>query len=142
MTSIDGELLDELEDILTGRSRGDAITSAALSDRLEMHDGEASPQTREAIRILRRERGLPVRAGNVGYWVCQTEQEADEYIEKLRSRIAGIEQTLQEFDAAWDAHRNDNAPDIPDDIRARVDDDPTLSMSDVTDHYELSEVDR
>jgi hypothetical protein len=139
VTSIDGELLDELEEILAGRGREDAVTSAALSDRLEMHDGEASPKTREAIRILRRERGLPVRAGNVGYWVCQSEQEADEYIEQLRSRMSGIERTLQEFNAAWDGHRDD--PDLPDDIRARVDEDPALTMSDVIDHYGGSGVD-
>jgi len=142
MTSIDGDLLDELADILRGRGREDAITSAELSDRLSLDDGEASPKAREAVGILRVERGLPVRSGNVGYWVCQSEEEAEEYLANLQGRIAGIEETMREFDEAWENYEpraeSQDEPDLPDDLRQRVEDDPTLSLSDIEDHFGVS----
>jgi len=142
MTSIDGDLLDELADILRGRGRSDAITSAELSARLNLDAGEASPKAREAVGILRVERGLPVRSGNVGYWVCQSEEEAEEYLANLQGRIAGIEETMREFDEAWENYEpraeSQDEPDLPDDLRQRVEDDPTLSLSDIEDHFGVS----
>jgi|APHM01.1.fsa_nt_gi hypothetical protein len=151
MTGIDGDLLDELADILRWRGRDDAITSSELSDRLNLNDGEASPQTREAIGILRVERGIPVRAGNVGYWCCQTEEEAKEYLDKLRSRIAGIEETMGEFETAWiewsrttaatDGGNNRDAnggndKDVPAEVRGKIEQDPLLTVEDWLEHQE------
>ena len=139
MTAVDGDLLDKLQEMLRGRSRSDAITSAELSERLDLDDGEASPKAREAIRILREERNVPVRAGNVGYWICQSEQEAQEYLDDLRGRIGGIEETMDNFQSAWDAWersqplRADGSGDdidIPDEVREQIEDDPVLTIDD------------
>jgi hypothetical protein len=141
--SIDGAVLDRLEAELRGRAREDAITSAELSQILEMDDGEGSPATREAIGILRRERGIPIRAGNVGYWVCQSEQEAQEYLDTLLSRISGIERTMEEFAEAWeDWDRYATDEEIPEEYRGKIDpgvweqiqSDPVLQPHDVIDH--------
>lgn len=131
--SIDGELLDDLEEILRGRSRNDAITSAELSDRLSLEDGEASPKAREAVRILIVERGLPVASGNRGYWMCETAAEAEEYTESLRGRIAGIEERLERFESAWDDwHRPDSDnPSLTPEERQRIEADPVLTIDDV-----------
>jgi hypothetical protein len=134
--SIDGELLDDLQDILEGRGRDDAITSSELSDRLGLEDGEASPKAREAVRVLRDERSVPVRAGNVGYWICQTQAEADEYLDDLRGRIAGIEESMQNFREAWGSWRRPD-PDVsgltPEE-RQRVEADPILTVADVVEN--------
>jgi hypothetical protein len=102
--AIDGDLLDDLEQILAGRGRESAITSSKLADRLDINDGEASPKTREAVRILLMERRVPVRSGPCGYWICQSTEEAREYVEDLDGRIAGIEQRQTAFKEAWINH--------------------------------------
>jgi hypothetical protein len=131
--SIDGDLLDDLQDILEGRGRGEAITSAELSDRLGLDDGEASPKAREAVRVLRDERGVPIRAGNVGYWICQTQAEADEYLDDLRGRIAGIEESMQNFREAWGSwsRPDPDEPSLTPEERQRVEADPILTVDDV-----------
>lgn len=133
--SIDGDLLDEAENILRGRDKDNAITSGELSAQLGLDDGEANPKAREIIRmLLSRDDPLPVAAGNVGYWVCETEAQAAAYRETLRGRIAGIEERLERFDAAWNAyHRRteaDGGMDVPPQVRDRIEADPVLSVDD------------
>ena len=142
MTDIGGALLDRFEELLRGRPRDEAITSAELSDRLAINDGEASPATREAIRALIAERGLPVRSGNCGYWVCQSEVEAQEYLQSLRGRISGIEGRMAAFQAAWEAHDphagddaavatdGGEAAEVPPEVREQLEDDPVLTVDD------------
>lgn len=137
--SIDGQLLDTLETLLEGRSRDDAITSSEISDRLGLEDGEASPKAREAITVLMAERKLPVRSGPQGYWICQTQQEADEYLDSLTGRIQGIQTRQQRFREAWDAYTHqdddrDDSDEIPADVREQLENDPVLT---VDDYYRL-----
>jgi hypothetical protein len=147
--AIDGALLDAAESILDGRDREHAITAGELSDRLGLDDGEASPQTRELVRACLTERRLPVRSGNVGYWVCQSEQEASEYLDTLRGRIAGIEDRMAAFETAWEHHGlvadggnvdsddavDDAEPAVPDEVREQLEDDPVLTVQDWLDAY-------
>jgi hypothetical protein len=125
--AIDGDVLAEAREILAGRARDDAITAADLSDRLGLDDGDTSPATREIVRTLLTERGVPVRSGSVGYWVCQSEAEAEEYRENLQSRIEGIEQRLNAFETAWREWHRDR---IPTAVREEIEADPVLSMDD------------
>ncbi|WP_311171778.1 hypothetical protein [Halobellus ordinarius] len=127
MTDVDGALLDELEAILADRGRSDAITSAELAERLDIDDGEASPETRAAVRALLFERNVPVRSGNVGYWVCQSEAEAEEYESDLEGRIEGIEQRLTAFRTAWQEW---NRAKIPKAAREKIKADPVLEIDD------------
>lgn len=125
--AIDGALLDALQQELADRGREDAITSAELAKRLDIDDGEASPKTREAITTLLFERGVPVRSGSVGYWICQSEREAEEYVADLQGRIEGIEQRQTAFQKAWESWHRDEVPTA---VREQIEDDPVLSMDD------------
>lgn len=127
MTEIDGAVLDAIETELAERGRDDAITAAEIGETVGIDDGEASPATREAIRALLTERGVPIRSGNVGYWVCQSEAEAEEYRADLRSRIEGIEQRLTAFETAWREWTRD---EIPKPVREKIEADPVLSLDD------------
>ena len=127
MTDVDGALLDQLETELADRGRDNAITAAELAEHCDIDDGEASPTTRKAVRALLTERGVPIRSGNVGYWVCQSEAEAEEYAADLEGRIEGIEQRLTAFRSAW---RSWNRAKIPKDARERIKADPVLVFDD------------
>ncbi|WP_256289919.1 hypothetical protein [Halobellus inordinatus] len=125
--AIDGGLLDELQQELADRGRDDAITAAELADRVEIGDRDGSPKTREAITALLFERGVPIRSGSVGYWICQSEAEAEEYRADLEGRIEGIEQRLVAFETAWREWKRD---EIPTAVREKIEADPFLSMDD------------
>jgi hypothetical protein len=127
MTDVDGELLDELEATLADRGRDDAITAAELSERLELDDGDTSPKLREAVKALLFERGVPIRSGSVGYWICQSEREAEEYVADLQGRIEGIEQRITAFEIAWQQW---HCSQIPDDAKEQIKADPVLELSD------------
>lgn len=127
MTDVDGALLDALEAELADRGRDEAITAAELAEHCDIDDGEASPTTRKAVRALLCERGVPIRSGNVGYWVCQSGAEADEYAADLEGRIEGIEQRLTAFRSAW---RDWNRQQIPKSAREKIAADPVLELED------------
>jgi hypothetical protein len=142
----DGALLDAAANIIEGRAKSDAITSAELSDRLGLDDGEASPKARDLVRTLITERAIPVRSGSVGYWVCQSEAEAEEYLDTLRGRIAGIETRMDCFEVAWQSHKraladggtttttddsdDGDEPEVPEGVREQLEDDPVLTVED------------
>jgi hypothetical protein len=95
MPSIDGDLLDEAEQELRGRTKADAIHSGALADELGIDDGEANPKTREVIRMLMDERGLPVASANCGYWLIESREQLETYKDNLQSRIQGIQERIE-----------------------------------------------
>ena len=102
MTALDAEVLDELERVLREHvGPNQAITSSELADELEITDGEANPATREAIRIVCEERGLPVAASARGYYVIESTDELEEYLESLDGRIAGIQKRKRLVARAW-----------------------------------------
>lgn len=106
--SRDKGVLDALECVLrehVGPSQ--AITSSELADELDITDGEANPATREAIRVVCEERGLPVAASARGYYVIEDRGQLEEYLENLDGRIAGIQQRKQLVAAAWNQSRPD-----------------------------------
>jgi hypothetical protein len=127
MTEIDGDLLDAIEAELADRGRDDAVTAGALAEKVGIDDGQSSPATRKAIRALLTERNVPVRSGNVGYWICQSEAEAEEYRAHLESRIEGTKQRLAAFEKNWREWKRD---EIPTAVRERIEADPYLSMDD------------
>ncbi|RLM88164.1 hypothetical protein D3D02_13210 [Halobellus sp. Atlit-38R] len=126
--AIDGGLLDELQQELADRGRDDAITAAELADRVEIGDRDGSPKTREAITALLFERSVPIRSGSVGYWICQSEAEAEEYRADLEGRIEGIEQRLVAFETAWREWSTNT--ELSREEREKIEADPFLSMDD------------
>ncbi|EMA01801.1 hypothetical protein C437_15316 [Haloarcula vallismortis ATCC 29715] len=99
-------LADQIHDELRGRtSPEEAITSAELSEKLQIGDGEASPKTRELIKEVMIDRDLPIVASNSGYYVATTTAEMEEYFETLDSRIQGIKSRKQDLAAAFNRRR-------------------------------------
>ena len=110
---VDGELLDELHEILRERyyqrTEGDietvreqAITSGEMADRVTDEDTEANPQTREAVKVLMRERGLPVIGSNHGYYIPVDPNAIESEIDALEGRIDGIRERQQLLRDNWD----------------------------------------
>ena len=132
MTEIDGDLLDEIQAELADRGRDDAVTAGALAEKVGIDDGNSSPATRKAIRALLTERNVPIRSANVGYWICQSEAEAEEYRADLESRIEGIEQRLNAFESAWREWNTNTELSQAD--RERIKSDPYLTVEDYREH--------
>lgn len=112
MPDIDGRLVDEIEEELRrrhferheGRLQSDAeqaITSAELADQLGIDDSEAQPKTREAVKIVMRERGLPVIGGSNGYYIPINPADIEDALQTLDSRIAGIQERKHLIDDNW-----------------------------------------
>jgi hypothetical protein len=122
--SIDGDTLDavatELKERHTARIEGElssaakqAITSGDLADQITGEDAEANPKTREAMKVLMRERGLPIVGNHNGNWIPVSEDAVDDKLADLDARIAGIEERkdlLAENWAAWTDDDTDGQP--------------------------------
>jgi hypothetical protein len=95
-------LTNQIYEELRGRtSRAEAITSAELSEKLDIGDCEGNPETRELIREVMTTRDLPIVAGPKGYHVATSKAEVESYCETLDARIQGIQQRKYEAIAAW-----------------------------------------
>jgi len=110
--SIDGETLDAIEAELVERyehrmdgqfntAAEQAVTSSELADEITGEDAEANPKTREALKVLMRERDLPIVANNHGSWIPVHEDPVETKLEELDARIAGIEERKQLLSANW-----------------------------------------
>lgn len=105
-TSIDGELLDDVERILREQSTpDDPVTSGEISDQLDLGDGETNPRAREAVRVLTDERELPIGSSSQGYFLISREGELETYLENLDARIAGIQERKTMVADAYEAYK-------------------------------------
>lgn len=136
--SIDPDTLDAIEADLKGAvGQSQAITSGDLADRHLPADGEANPATREAVKVLMRERDLPVIGGPTGYYIPTSQEPIDDAIASLDGRIAGIrerQQLLAENWADWTHGGPDAEAILAEHERAAIEADPVLSVADVLEH--------
>jgi len=73
------------------RAQGGApITGAELARRCELRNEK---RVSDAIAYLRRECGLPIVAGQHGYWLATSREEVQAYVEALDQRIEGLVKT-------------------------------------------------
>lgn len=106
------ELIDEAEEIMRNHTGFDnAITARELSDRLGIEDAEGFPNTRDVLKYLLAERGMPIGSGNQGSFLIETEEEFIDYVENLDNRIRGIMDRRQ---AVMKVYRGDDVS--PDEI--------------------------
>lgn len=106
---IDGALLDTLQAMFQDHCGPDnAITSGELADRITGEDSEANPKTREAIRVLIEERGVPIAAGPKGYYRLESIEQFEKCLDTLDSRINGIQPRKQVVCEAW--NRSSDVP--------------------------------
>lgn len=102
---VDGELLDRIQELmLDHKGPANTISSGAIADVLGINDSDAQPKTREAIRILTEERGVPIASTSQGYYLIQTHEHLTDYLESLDGRIAGIQKRKQTVIDAWESH--------------------------------------
>lgn len=110
--SVTGQLVDQIEQELRRRywerKRGNidsrseqAITSSELADQLDIDDSEGNPETREAVKIAMRERGLPIIGGGNGYYIPVDPAKVEDAIESLDGRIAGIQERKDLIEDNW-----------------------------------------
>jgi hypothetical protein len=120
--AIDVDVLDaieqELRDRHTARVEGEiqsaaeqAITSAELAETITGEDAEANPKTREAMKILMRERDIPLVSNNNGNWIPVNDDAVQDKMSDLDARIAGIEERKDLLADNWSRWRDDAAAD-------------------------------
>lgn len=99
--------IDKLEEILREhQGKENAISSQELSESLGgVDDLDSNPETRRLIRVLLKERKLPVIACSSGYFIAENQDEVNEYIvglinreEKIKARreavVAAVESEM------------------------------------------------
>lgn len=137
-TDYDAATLDALaSDLRAAVGKANAITSGELAARHLPDDGEANPATREAVKVLMRERGLPVIGSNAGYYIPREQAPIDDAIASLEGRIDGIrerQQLLAENWAAWTDTTDDAAAVLTEEQQSQIEADPVLTVEDVLEH--------
>jgi hypothetical protein len=91
-------LYDELK---THVGRDEAINSAELAARYYPDDGAAQPKTREAVKQVMREFGLPLVSCNEGYYVPNNPATIENELDSLQGRIDGIQERKQLLENNW-----------------------------------------
>lgn len=106
MPDLTPAFLDELEGILRQHvGKDDAITSGELASSVGIADAEGNPKTREGVKVLIRERHVPIGSCSQGYYVMDDPAELAENLETLRGRIAGIEERMMILTRAWNQRK-------------------------------------
>jgi hypothetical protein len=88
MTEETDELREQIKAILLEHTGADdTISSREISNELGIDEVESFPVTRGLIREIVEEDGVPIAGHSNGYFVIETEEELEDYIDTLDSRI-------------------------------------------------------
>lgn len=88
---VDEDVRETVKDLLLEESSADnPLTSREISNELEKNEVGSFPKTRMIIRDIMVTDGIPIVSSNQGYWVAESEQEIQDYIDNLENRIMGI----------------------------------------------------
>jgi len=137
MTDYSPKTLDKLERDLRATSPSTPLTSGELAARYFPDDRSGNPKTRQAIKHLMRERGLPIVGGGNGYYVPQSNADVAEMVKSLQGRIDGIKERQRLLVDNWAHHTaqptpTDGGHGLTDDELQRIKADPVLTVSDFT----------
>ncbi|MDS0261893.1 hypothetical protein NDI56_21030 [Haloarcula sp. S1CR25-12] len=97
------ELVKEM--LLEHRGADSPISSREISERLEENEVGSFPKTRMMIREIMLEDQIPIASSNNGYYVIESEEELQDYIDQLENRILGISERkfgVQRAADQWD----------------------------------------
>ena len=91
-----------IEDVLTTEARGkdNAISSRDLADRTPV----SASTVRDLIQELRQAHKLPIGSSN-GYFLIETDAEAERQIERQIEQARRSRQTAQNIAAAWNGRK-------------------------------------
>jgi|AntDeeMinimDraft_5_1070356.scaffolds.fasta_scaffold03542_8 23S rRNA maturation-related 3'-5' exoribonuclease YhaM len=88
---VNQEEKEQVKSILLDHDGADnKITAREIDDELGLDSVGSFPNTRAAIRELLFEDQIPVIGTTQGYYVAESEEQVDEYIESLEGRIMEI----------------------------------------------------
>lgn len=76
--------------LLNHQGSDDPIPSREISDEVGIDEVESFPVTRGVIREIIEEDGVPVAASGNGYFVIETEDELEVYLDSLNERLMNI----------------------------------------------------
>jgi hypothetical protein len=81
--------------------KDNAITSSEIAQQVNPDDTGTNPVTRDEIKEVMRQFGIPVIGCNQGYYVPDDPEEVEEGLDNLRSRISGIQERKQLIEQNW-----------------------------------------
>lgn len=106
MTSSSDSVRDDVKElILEHRGPENPITSREINEAVDLDSVGSFPSTRAVIRDLVLEEGIPIAAGNQGYYVIEEEDELEAYVENLENRVMQITErkfAVQRAVLEWD----------------------------------------
>ena len=136
MTDYNDRTLDALESDLRAATPSEPVTSGELAARHFPDDGSGNSKTRQAIKHLMRERGLPIVGGGNGYYVPQSNADVADMVRSLQGRIDGIKERQRLLVDNWASHTaqptasDGGHPTLTDDELEQIKNDPVLEPSD------------
>lgn len=87
----DDEVMEQVRELLLEhRGREDPITSREINDIVGLDQVGSFPSTRAVIREIVMEDRIPIAGSSQGYYVIETEEELEHYIDNLENRITNI----------------------------------------------------
>ena len=93
INEVDSTMIERLKALLSEHvGKENPITSAQVASFLKIEEDDTHAKTRALIRECVQKYDLPLAAGNRGYYIITSQNEYNEYIANLDSRIAGIEE--------------------------------------------------
>lgn len=91
MTAPTEELREKVRSLLLDhKGSDDPITSREISEELGLDEVESFPTTRGMIRDVIEEDEVPIAASGSGYFVIETEDELEDYLDSLNERMMNI----------------------------------------------------
>lgn len=87
----ESDIKDEVRELLLEhRGSDNPITSREINEIVGLDDIGSFPSTRAVIREIVMEDRIPIAGSSQGYYVIETEDELEDYIENLENRITNI----------------------------------------------------
>lgn len=85
--NVDPDVKEKVREmILNHRGRNNAITSREINNQINVDNVGSFPGTRAIIRELVVDEGIPIAGGPNGYFLIETREELDGYVDTLDSR--------------------------------------------------------
>ena len=97
------EIVKEL--LLDHKGSDNPISSREISEELDKEEVGSFPETRMMIREIMIEDEIPIASSNAGYYVIEAEEELQDYVDQLESRILGMTERKMHIQQAannWD----------------------------------------
>lgn len=112
----DEEVKEQVRELLLEhRGRDDPITSREINEIVGLDEIGSFPSTRAVIREIVMEDRIPIAGSSRGYYVIETEEELEDYVENLENRIMNIEDRkfgVRRAASRWDPELLDEDSDL------------------------------